>query len=383
MKLNTETGNAADILIVDDTPANLQFLASLLKMKGHKTRAALNGELALQAIRNQSPDLILLDVNMPDINGIELCRRIKAEPATANIPVIFVSGEHEMQNKVKAFAAGGVDYITRPFQIDEVLSRVSIHLDLRKQRERLRHTLRRMQELEQLRDNLIHLIVHDLRNPLWSIESYLELINTVEAAQNSPQVVTYLRDARAQTSCMIDMINSILDVNRMESRSLDLHRTECDLIDLCRQVVQSMEPLRQSRLLTLEEAAPAITMINVSLIRRLLTNLITAAIQATREEGGRITLSAQTLNGFIRINVTDNAPPIPAEEYPYVFSKLDQAHSALSGKGRYSPGLGLPFCKLAAEAHGGRVGIEALPEAGNVFWVDLPFSAHTVKSEEF
>jgi two-component system sensor histidine kinase/response regulator len=383
MKLNTENGNGADILIVDDTPANLQFLASLLKMKGHKTRAALNGELALQAIRNQSPDLILLDVNMPDINGIELCRRLKAEPATANIPIIFVSGEHEVNNKVKAFAAGGVDYITRPFQIDEVLSRVSIHLDLRKQRERLRHILRRMQELEQLRDNLIHLIIHDLRNPLWNIGSYLELIKAAEATQNSPEVATYLRDAQAQTNYMIDLINSILDINKMESRSLELHRTECDLVDLCLQVIENVEPLRQSRILTLESAGPATAMISVSLVRRLLTNLVTAAIKATRNEGGRITVSTQQINGVIRINVTDNAPPIPAGEYPFVFSKLDQAHSALNGKGRYSPGLGLPFCKLAAEAHGGRVGIEAAPEAGNVFWVELPLPAHTGKSEEF
>lgn len=379
MKLDSEKQNAADILIVDDTPANLQFLASLLKMKGHKTRAALNGELALQAIRNQSPDLILLDVHMPDIDGIEVCRRLKAEPATADIPVIFVSGEHEMQNKVKAFASGGVDYITRPFQIDEVLSRVSIHLDLRKQREQLRHTLRHMQELEHLRDNLIHMIIHDLRNPLWSIESYLELINSVEAAQHSPEIVTYLRDAQAQTSSMIDMINSILDINRMENNSLDLHRTECDLIDLCRQVIQNVEPMRQSRILTLEAAAPAITLINVSLIRRLLTNLITAAIQATRAEGGRISLSTRPVNGFLRINIADNAPPIPVEEHHSVFSKYEQAHSVLSGKGRYAPGLGLPFCKLAAEAHGGRIGIEASADAGNVFWVELPLAAPPVQ----
>jgi signal transduction histidine kinase len=374
-----EHHDAADILIVDDTPANLQFLASMLKMKGYKTRAALNGELALQAIRNKTPDLILLDVHMPDIDGIEVCRRIKADPNHADIPVIFVSGELEAINKVKAFSSGGVDYITRPFQIDEVLSRVSIHLDLRKQREQLRDTMRRMQELEQLRDSLIHMIIHDLRNPLWSIESYLELIKTEEAVRHSPGVVTFLNEAQVQTSHMIDMINSILDVNRMESGSMTLTLTACDLIDLCRQVVQSMEPLRRSRTLTLESSVPAITLIDVSLIRRLLTNLLANAIRSTREEGGQITLSIHPAQGFIRINVADNAPAIPEAEHAAVFSKYAQAHSAISGKGRYAPGLGLPFCKLAAEAHGGRVGIDANPHSGNIFWIELPLAGPPVQ----
>ncbi|MEI8138878.1 MAG: hybrid sensor histidine kinase/response regulator [bacterium] len=375
METDQESHGAADILIVDDTPANLQFLAALLKMKGYKTRAALNGELALLAIQTQPPDLILLDVHMPDIDGIEVCRRIKANPAFSDIPVIFVSGEHKALHKIKAFSSGGVDFVTRPFQIDEVLSRVSIHLDLRKQREQLRATMKRMQTLEALRDNLIHMIVHDLRNPLGVIDGYLELIKSEKVVSFSPKVANYLSETQAHTRNMVDMINSILDINRMENGTLILNLMPCDLVDLCGQVITSMEPIRQSRSLRMATGfSPIHAMIDIGLIRRVLTNLIANAIRATRNEDGQITLSATTINDFIRINITDNGRPITVEEHSDIFEKYAQANSALSGKGRYAPGLGLPFCKLAVEAHGGRVGIEHAPDASNVFWFELPLA---------
>ena len=373
MEAEQKSQGVADILIVDDTPANLQFLAAMFKMKGYKTRAALNGELALLAIKNQPPDLILLDVHMPDIDGIEVCKRIKADPTIADIPVIFVSGEHEELNKIKAFSSGGVDYITRPFRIDEVISRVSTHLDLRRQREQLRETLRRMQELESLRDSFVHMIIHDLRNPLWGIESYLELMKMDETAALSPKISKYIDETQLHANNMIDMINSILDVNRMESGTFPLNLTNTDLVELCIQVIRGMEPMRQSRVLTIETAlSPANAIIDVGLIRRLLTNLISNAIRATRNEGGQITLAVRSINNFIRSNVADNGYSIPLHDHQNIFDKYAQANLALSGKGRYSPGLGLPFCKLAAEAHGGRIGIDNPPADGNIFWIELP-----------
>lgn len=374
MKNDHDSPIPADILIVDDTPANLQFLAAMFKMRGYTTRAALNGELAIHAIKNKLPDLILLDVRMPDIDGIEVCKRIKADPAFADIPIIFVSGEDEPQNKVKAFSSGGVDYITRPFHVEEVISRVTTHLDLRKQREQLRNTMRRMQELETLRDNLIHTIIHDLRNPLWAIESYLELIKVDEADSLSPKVALFLSETQSHTCNMIDMINSILDINKMEGGTLPLNLANSDLVDLCGQVIRSVEPMRRSRSLGVAAYPPIHAIIDVGLVRRLLTTLIANAIRTTRDEGGRITLSLVPSKGFIRISVEDNGALIPIEEQKQIFDKFAQSNFALNGSGRYSPGLGLPFCKLVAEAHGGRIGIENAPDSGQIFWVDLPIN---------
>ncbi|MCX5793719.1 MAG: response regulator [Elusimicrobia bacterium] len=137
-----ERPHAASILIVDDTPANLVLLSGMLKERGYAVRAAVSGELALRAALNEPPDLVLLDINMPEMNGYEVCRRLKAEGRLKDIPVIFLSALSEPADKVKAFGAGGVDYITKPFQFDEVCARVGTHLRLRGlQQELARHNL--------------------------------------------------------------------------------------------------------------------------------------------------------------------------------------------------------------------------------------------------
>jgi putative two-component system response regulator len=140
----SELLNKANLLIVDDTPANLRLLSSMLADKGYKVRSVINGQMALTAVKTVRPDLVLLDINMPELNGYQVCEIIKADPELSDIPVIFISALDELQDKVKAFAVGGVDFITKPFQFEEVIARVSTHL-----------TLRRTQvELELARDTL-------------------------------------------------------------------------------------------------------------------------------------------------------------------------------------------------------------------------------------
>jgi len=119
------------ILIVDDTPENLTLLRSMLTEKGYRVLAAINGELALKAVRTNLPDLILLDIRMPGMDGYEVCKQLKSEEKTRKIPVIFISALNEVDDKVKALSLGGVDYITKPFQAEEVLARIKTHLTLR------------------------------------------------------------------------------------------------------------------------------------------------------------------------------------------------------------------------------------------------------------
>lgn len=129
-----ESGN---ILVIDDTPASLKLLTDLLRSEGYAVRAAINGPLALQAARSSPPELVLLDIRMPDMDGFEVCRRLKADPATTDVPVIFVSALSEMDEKLQGFELGAVDYVTKPYQRQELLARVRAHLELN----RLRHHL--------------------------------------------------------------------------------------------------------------------------------------------------------------------------------------------------------------------------------------------------
>ena len=130
--LKNPAEQSASILVVDDTPANLQVLAGMLKDRGYKVRPVPSGKLALLAARRDPPDLILLDINMPEMNGYEVCEQLKADDNLLGIPVIFISALTEQLDKVKAFATGGVDYITKPFQMEELHARVETHLKLRR-----------------------------------------------------------------------------------------------------------------------------------------------------------------------------------------------------------------------------------------------------------
>ncbi len=150
--MTTETPSHSDtpnILIVDDTLANLQLLAGMLKARGYKARAALTGALALQAAASAPPDLILLDISMPEMDGYEVCARLKADPKLKEIPVLFVSAHYETMDKVRAFGVGGVDYITKPYQFDEINARVETHLKLRRLQLELEHHNQHLQELVQ------------------------------------------------------------------------------------------------------------------------------------------------------------------------------------------------------------------------------------------
>lgn len=140
--MNNEKEN---ILIVDDTPENLRLLTSLLTEQGYYIRPATSGKLALSGARAIVPDLILLDINMPEMDGYEVCRRLKADESTRNVPVIFISALNETEDKVKGFATGGVDYITKPFQIEEVLARIKAHLTINKLEKQLKQANKKLQ----------------------------------------------------------------------------------------------------------------------------------------------------------------------------------------------------------------------------------------------
>jgi len=187
MNNDFNTADRGNILVVDDTPANLRLLTGILNGKGYKVRPVPSGELALSAARGMPPDLILLDIMMPQMNGYEVCQQLKADTGTRDIPVIFISAIDDVLDKVKAFAVGGVDYITKPFQMEEVLVRVETHLAMCQLQNKLRHkneeltvTLAQLQETQnQLVQSekmaalgqLIAGIAHEINTPLGAIRS--------------------------------------------------------------------------------------------------------------------------------------------------------------------------------------------------------------------
>jgi signal transduction histidine kinase len=342
-----------NILIVDDTPANVLLLVRMLTERGYKARPVLSGKLAIEAARAELPDLILLDITMPDMNGYEVCEHLKADEALKDIPIIFISALHETIDKVKAFKLGGVDYVTKPFQFEEVFSRVQTHLQLRR--------------LEKLRDELTHMVVHDLRNPLTVIFGFLDLLEQ-EAEKLSNTTQTFIPLARLCAEELLNMIGSILDVSKLGAGEMKLKREPCDIATLVQGAMATSHPFGK-RTLTFDSADISATVTaDGGLIRRVLQNLLNNALKFS-PAGGDVRIVVVPSTTEIRVAVSDDGPGIEPEYHKRIFERFGQVEDGANALGT---GLGLTFCKLAVEAHGGRIGVESEVGKGSTFWLALP-----------
>ena len=360
-----------NVLIVDDTPANLQLLTGMLKERGYKVRPVPSGRLALQAAKNDPPDLILLDIMMPEMDGYEVCKQLKADEKLTEIPVIFISALNETVDKVKAFGVGGLDYVTKPFQFEEVNARVRTHLELQRQRRKLKENYDQLRRLEAARDNLVHMIVHDLRSPLTGISGFLDLALELGKETLTEEGLDYLQTAKRSTTAVIDMVSAVLDVSKMETGDMKLHLAECDLVRIAADLVTGMQSLKESREMILDApSAPVTVVADGDLLLRVIQNLLGNALKFTPSDGW-IRLGIEPDDNRVCVTVRDNGPGVPAEYQARIFEKFGQVE-ARANRQKHSTGLGLTFCKLAVEAHGGSIGVESEVGKGSKFWFVLP-----------
>ena len=192
---------------------------------------------------------MLLDVNMPGMNGFEVCTRLKTDEALKDIPVLFISAMTDTSDKVKAFKSGGVDYITKPFQIEEVKARVETHLELRRRRLELQQANQKLKELEELRGSLVHMIVHDMRTPLTVITSCLYLIDQSELPDSARSDISEIINASKR---LMDMVSSLLDVSKMEADQMSLQLSDVKMNSLIEKAVIEMKYLKGSRSVWIE-----------------------------------------------------------------------------------------------------------------------------------
>lgn len=360
-----------NILIVDDTVENLRVLSAMLSEQGYEARPVTSGRLALQAVERDLPDLILLDINMPHMSGFEVCAELQARAELKDIPVIFLTALSDVADKVKAFGVGGCDYITKPFQLEEVHARVQTHVALRRARLELSRSFERLASLEKLRDDLVHMVVHDMRSPLAVLAGHLRLLRESVLARLNDEEQEDLSAAEGATEVLQRMANELLDVRRLEEGKLPLRREEHDLAALAAAVVDGLRLLAGERAIELEVPAAAITLCDASLIHRVLENLLSNALKHT-PSGESLRVSVAVDRERVRVEVADSGPGVPAEARQRIFEKfatLERARPTM----QHSAGLGLAFCKLAVEAHGGAIGVEPRSPRGSIFWFELPF----------
>ena len=372
MKDPISSKNPPAILMVDDTPANLELLSGMLRARGYSVRAAVSGKLALQAARKSPPSLILLDINMPGMTGYEVCAELKSDEKLKDIPVIFLSALVETIDKVKAFGIGGVDYITKPFQLEEVEARVGTHLELRRQKRKVQESYDKLRELERTRDTLVHMIVHDLRSPLTAVYGLLELLKENGVQTLPAEQRLYVDQAAKSAKEMIGIVSDILDASKLEGGQMKLRLADCDLAAAVKDTISGLAPLFGRREIRFSPPdRPALVRADCELVSRVLQNLLANALKFTPDVA-HIELALEPADGSLRVSVRDDGPGIAPEHRSKIFEKFAQV-GLPTGSPKHSTGIGLAFCKLAVEAHGGRIGVDG-EAAGSRFWFELPLN---------
>lgn len=357
----------ATILVVDDTPANLRLLTTMLRRGGYRVCPVSSGPMALRVIETAAPDLVLLDINMPEMNGYEVCRRLKAKPRWRDLPVLFISALSDTADKVRAFEAGGVDYVGKPLQFEEVDARVRTHLELRRKTQALAESLARLQEMERLRDNLTHMVAHDMRSPLLAVQLAVGLLADAVAPTDA-LAADFAERARRGAAQVVEMVNQMLDVSRLETRTMEPNCARCDLVKIAHEAISALRPLAGGCEFRLDAPPTLAADVDCGLLLRVLTNLLVNAMKFT-PPGGEIRVALCSEEGRARMAVSDQGPGVAPEDRARIFDKFAQTSV---GAQRGGFGLGLAFCRLAVEAHGGSIGVESIPEGGSTFWFDVP-----------
>ena len=369
----------ATILVIDDNLANLRLLTDVLSSRNFTVHEAANGPAGLEMAANLLPDIILLDISMPEMDGFEVCRQLKANPPVQDIPVIFISALSDTDDIVKGFELGGVDYITKPFKFREVLARINNQLMLVRQRQEIEAMRDRdrqsFESLARMKNEFIRAATHDLRNPLNVILGYTQVLERVEVNEAHRRLLDESRQAiQDNVQKMRKLVTDMLDLAQMET-AMQLQLEPVALGTFMDKALASFRVVAAQKKIVFRyfppEADVQITL-DVNAITRVIDNVVSNAIKYT-PEGGRIGVRVQVADAQAVIEVADTGVGIPESDLPHLFSAFYRAsqpdHPDVEGSG-----LGLSIAKALVERHGGTIAVKSQVGAGSVFTITLPLT---------
>lgn len=362
------------VLIADDDLLNIRILGGILRSEGFVLGEAASGEQALEVYATFQPDLVLLDVTMPGIDGFETCRRLRSEYGTKCAPVIFITARSESDDVVEGLVAGAVDYLPKPFKSKEVLARIRSHLHNRILSEQQKLLVEQLSKANQAKNRFLGMAAHDLRNPLASIRGIAEFLREGAVGPLTADQLEMIETIHGASTSMFDMVNELLDVSTIESGELKLNRGPHDLAELVSKSVALIhrEAEKKGIQVVVEKAVGAVkAQIDPAKMKQVVDNLLSNGVKYS-PSGSTITttVTRDEAKGTCSFAVRDQGPGIPENERDKLFKDFSRLSSQPTG-GEKSTGLGLAICRKIVDAHHGNIVAENLPQGGCEFRVIL------------
>ncbi|OYQ64556.1 hybrid sensor histidine kinase/response regulator [Pseudanabaena sp. SR411] len=350
------------LLIVDDVPDNLFLVRTILEDEGYEIITSSNGHDALKIIESEPPDLVLLDVMMPLMDGYEVTRRIRAMKDLPFIPILLITA-YDRANAVKGLDLGADEFIRKPIEADELLARVRSLL-------RLKHSIAERDRIDRQRQDFVSRLTHDLRTPLVAADRMLGLLQDGVLGEISPEIREALTIMGRSNHNLLEMVNKLLDVYRYESGSKTINLQPLDLKELLNQVVQELKPIAISKNLELTADLDDIVAVKGDRLEllRVFNNLIGNALKFT--ESGNVHVSLKLEESEVVIAIADTGAGISSDEQPFLFQRFRQGNHQKQGSG-----LGLYLSHYIINAHNGKILVKSPnldSQQGSTFFVHLP-----------
>lgn len=373
-------GKKYKILIVEDNQENIDLLYYFLTPQGYDLTAVMDGLEAIKSIESEKPDLILLDIMLPKLDGFAVCERLKKDNETKSIPIIMLTALKDLKDKIKSLEVGADDFISKPFENVELLARVKsllrmkeYHDEIEKKSLELEKKNQSLLKMDDFKEDLINLIVHDMKNPLFVIQGNLQMMSMGMEKEALEYVKKYTSRIERSSQQLLRMVVNLLDISRIQEGSIELKKEQVDIKQLINDTTKNLKDLPENEtkeiIVDLDEDISYISS-DKSIMERVLDNLIGFAAHNVEEKGKISIKMEKNKNDSIYLAVVDNGTQIPKKFHDKIFEKFSQAEIKQNGY-KVGRALGLTFCKMAIEAHGGSMTLDLENPVGNRFVIEL------------
>lgn len=353
------------ILIVDDNPKNIQVAASTIQEKGYQMAFATNGPDALETIQSDTFDLILLDIMMPDMDGYDVCKKLKSDPKTIDIPVIFLTAKTEPESIVKGFETGAVDYICKPFNTSELLARVNTHLELKQARDKLK-------EINASKDKFFSIIAHDLKGAFNGLLGVTDILKDYGDTMDTDKIIHYSHDLNDTIKNTYQLFENLLQWARMQKETIDYQPIKINVYNVISGIVVLYRQKAEQKKINLTFSAAEDLQIfaDSQMFQTIMRNFVSNALKFTYEDGS-IHIDAKKKKKNIIISVSDTGRGIKKKNIPGLFDIASKTKE-MGTAGETGTGLGLILCREFIEKNFGKIWVESKENKGSCFYLSLP-----------